>query len=136
MMICCSSNPISYIVFVAFIFLIVVVLMNLLNGLAVSDTGLIRYSFFISFLRQYKNCGYFLDIQSLINLFYNWVKIMFSLQCLISGVSSWENFFLFRFYTACNKCLHNTKMSRTICLQGRTWGANRRTPPLWHICAH
>ena len=38
-----SSNPVSYIVFIAFIFLIVVVLMNLLNGLAVSDTGLIRY---------------------------------------------------------------------------------------------
>jgi len=37
-----SSNPISYILFVAFIFLVVVVLMNLLNGLAVSDTGLIR----------------------------------------------------------------------------------------------
>jgi hypothetical protein len=33
---------VSYLVFIAFIFLIVVVLMNLLNGLAVSDTGLIR----------------------------------------------------------------------------------------------
>jgi hypothetical protein len=38
----CSGNPVSYLVFIAFIFLIVVVLMNLLNGLAVSDTGLIR----------------------------------------------------------------------------------------------
>ena len=38
----CSGNPVRYLVFIAFIFLIVVVLMNLLNGLAVSDTGLIR----------------------------------------------------------------------------------------------
>ena len=37
-----SDNAISKILFVAFIFLIVVVLMNLLNGLAVSDIGLIR----------------------------------------------------------------------------------------------
>eukprot|EP00096_Caligus_rogercresseyi_P004529 TRINITY_DN18838_c0_g1_i1.p1 TRINITY_DN18838_c0_g1~~TRINITY_DN18838_c0_g1_i1.p1 ORF type:complete len:1006 (+),score=258.20 TRINITY_DN18838_c0_g1_i1:102-3119(+) len=37
-----TDNALSYIVFVSFIFLIVVVLMNLLNGLAVSDTGLIR----------------------------------------------------------------------------------------------
>ena len=37
-----TENVISYLVFLAFIFLIVVVLMNLLNGLAVSDTGLIR----------------------------------------------------------------------------------------------
>merc|ERR1712203_136491 len=34
--------PIAYIFFLIFVFLIVVVLMNLLNGLAVSDTGLIR----------------------------------------------------------------------------------------------
>jgi len=34
--------PIAYIFFLSFVFLIVVVLMNLLNGLAVSDTGLIR----------------------------------------------------------------------------------------------
>lgn len=37
-----TGNVISYLVFLSFIFLIVVVLMNLLNGLAVSDTGLIR----------------------------------------------------------------------------------------------
>ena len=37
-----TSNALSNIIFLAFIFLIVVVLMNLLNGLAVSDTGLIR----------------------------------------------------------------------------------------------
>lgn len=37
-----TTNPISSILFVAFIFLIVVVLMNLLNGLAVSDIGFIR----------------------------------------------------------------------------------------------
>ena len=36
-----TENAISKILFVAFIFLIVVVLMNLLNGLAVSDTGII-----------------------------------------------------------------------------------------------
>ena len=36
------NSPFSYIFFLLFIFLIVVVLMNLLNGLAVSDTGLIR----------------------------------------------------------------------------------------------
>merc|ERR1719481_2488301 len=34
--------PVAYIFFLSFVFLIVVVLMNLLNGLAVSDTGLIR----------------------------------------------------------------------------------------------
>ena len=37
-----TSNALSNVTFLAFIFLIVVVLMNLLNGLAVSDTGLIR----------------------------------------------------------------------------------------------
>ncbi|TRY66637.1 hypothetical protein TCAL_16461, partial [Tigriopus californicus] len=37
-----TGNVLSYLIFLAFIFLIVVVLMNLLNGLAVSDTGLIR----------------------------------------------------------------------------------------------
>ena len=36
------NSPFSYVFFLLFIFLIVVVLMNLLNGLAVSDTGLIR----------------------------------------------------------------------------------------------
>merc|ERR1719477_507039 len=34
--------PLAYLFFLSFVFLIVVVLMNLLNGLAVSDTGLIR----------------------------------------------------------------------------------------------
>merc|ERR1711970_1377850 len=34
--------PIAYIFFLSFVFLIVVVLMNLLNGLAVSDTGIIQ----------------------------------------------------------------------------------------------
>jgi len=34
--------PLSYVFFLAFVFLIVVVLMNLLNGLAVSDTGMIQ----------------------------------------------------------------------------------------------
>ena len=37
-----STNPISSLLFITFIFLIVVVLMNLLNGLAVSDIGHIR----------------------------------------------------------------------------------------------
>ena len=36
------GSPFSYVFFLLFLFLIVVVLMNLLNGLAVSDTGLIR----------------------------------------------------------------------------------------------
>merc|ERR1719237_628389 len=36
------NSPFSYVFFLTFVFLIVVVLMNLLNGLAVSDTGLIR----------------------------------------------------------------------------------------------
>ena len=35
-------SPLGYIFFLGFVFLIVVVLMNLLNGLAVSDTGVIR----------------------------------------------------------------------------------------------
>ena len=34
--------PLAYLFFLAFVFLIVVVLMNLLNGLAVSDTGIIQ----------------------------------------------------------------------------------------------
>jgi hypothetical protein len=34
----------SYLFLLAFVFLIIVVLMNLLNGLAVSDTGIIRLS--------------------------------------------------------------------------------------------
>merc|ERR1711915_154682 len=34
--------PLAYVFFLSFVFLIVVVLMNLLNGLAVSDTGIIR----------------------------------------------------------------------------------------------
>jgi len=37
-----TLEPLSYIFFLSFVFLIVVVLMNLLNGLAVSDTGLIQ----------------------------------------------------------------------------------------------
>ena len=37
-----SLSPLSYVFFLSFVFLIVVVLMNLLNGLAVSDTGVIR----------------------------------------------------------------------------------------------
>ena len=37
-----SGNPISTVLFIAFIFFIVVVLMNLLNGLAVSDITIIR----------------------------------------------------------------------------------------------
>ncbi len=36
------GKPYSYLVFIAFIFLIVVVLMNLLNSITVSDTRLIR----------------------------------------------------------------------------------------------
>ncbi len=37
-----SLTPLAYIFFLSFVFLIVVVLMNLLNGLAVSDTGIIQ----------------------------------------------------------------------------------------------
>ena len=37
-----ASPVIAYLFLLAFVFLIVVVLMNLLNGLAVSDTGMIR----------------------------------------------------------------------------------------------
>ncbi len=35
-------SPVSYLFFLSFVFLIVVVLMNLLNGLAVSDTSIIQ----------------------------------------------------------------------------------------------
>ena len=37
-----TPHPLSNLLFLSFLFLVVVVLMNLLNGLAVSDTGLIR----------------------------------------------------------------------------------------------
>jgi len=37
-----SLYPVNYLFFISFVFLIVVVLMNLLNGLAVSDTGVIQ----------------------------------------------------------------------------------------------
>ncbi|XP_059093898.1 transient receptor potential channel pyrexia-like [Tigriopus californicus] len=37
-----NLSPLSYLFFLSFVFLIVVVLMNLLNGLAVSDTGVIQ----------------------------------------------------------------------------------------------
>ena len=37
-----SLGPFAYLFFLSFVFLIVVVLMNLLNGLAVSDTGIIQ----------------------------------------------------------------------------------------------
>ncbi len=37
-----TSHPLNNLIFLAFIFLVVVILMNLLNGLAVSDTGLIK----------------------------------------------------------------------------------------------
>ena len=36
------ETPVGYLFLLAFVFLIVVVMMNLLNGLAVSDTGVIR----------------------------------------------------------------------------------------------
>jgi hypothetical protein len=49
-----SGKPYSYLIFIAFIFLKVVVLMNLLNGLAVSDTGSVgkpySYLVFIAFI--------------------------------------------------------------------------------------
>ena len=41
-----SMSPLAYSFLLAFVFLIVVVLMNLLNGLAVSDTGKIREQVF------------------------------------------------------------------------------------------
>ena len=37
-----KSNWLSFLYLIAFVFLIIMILMNLLNGLAVSDTGLIR----------------------------------------------------------------------------------------------
>jgi len=37
-----NLSPVSYLFFLSFVFLIVVVLMNLLNGLAVSDTSSIQ----------------------------------------------------------------------------------------------
>ena len=37
-----NLSPLAYLFFLSFVFLIVVVLMNLLNGLAVSDTGIIQ----------------------------------------------------------------------------------------------
>ncbi len=43
------ETPAGYLFFLAFIFLIVVVMMNLLNGLAVSDTGIIREEAEINF---------------------------------------------------------------------------------------
>merc|ERR1712158_92832 len=49
----------SYTFFLAFVFLIVVVLMNLLNGLAVSDTGVIQdRSEVVAFLSQVETISY------------------------------------------------------------------------------
>jgi len=51
--------PLSYLFFLAFVFLIVVVLMNLLNGLAVSDTGAIQeQSEIVSYLSRVETISY------------------------------------------------------------------------------
>merc|ERR1712203_548544 len=51
--------PLAYTFFLAFVFLIVVVLMNLLNGLAVSDTGVIQdRSEVVAFLSQVETISY------------------------------------------------------------------------------
>lgn len=45
------ESPVGYLFFLTFIFLIVVVMMNLLNGLAVSDTGIIKAEAEINFYK-------------------------------------------------------------------------------------
>merc|ERR1719244_2418153 len=51
--------PLSYIFFLAFVFLIVVVLMNLLNGLAVSHTGKIQeQAEIVSYLSRVETTSY------------------------------------------------------------------------------
>jgi len=52
--------PVSYLFFLSFVFLIVVVLMNLLNGLAVSDTGAIQeHSEIVSYLSRVGTISYY-----------------------------------------------------------------------------
>ena len=54
-----SLTPLAYIFFLSFVFLIVVVLMNLLNGLAVSDTGLIQEKAeIVSYMTQVETISY------------------------------------------------------------------------------
>eukprot|EP00095_Tigriopus_kingsejongensis_P003021 maker-scaffold170_size291898-snap-gene-1.41 protein:Tk03021 transcript:maker-scaffold170_size291898-snap-gene-1.41-mRNA-1 annotation:"transient receptor potential cation channel protein painless" len=54
-----SLAPLSYLFFLSFVFLIVVVLMNLLNGLAVSDTGVIQEKAeIVSYISQVATISY------------------------------------------------------------------------------
>jgi len=83
-----TNNRISYLIFLAFLFLIVVVLMNLLNGLAVSDIGLIREEAeVVSLKSQVDMISYWESI--LLNDPYNfltsWPKMLSSLPSMSAG---------------------------------------------------
>ena len=54
-----KMSPVGYLFLLAFVFLILVVLMNLLNGLAVSDTGIIRdKAEIVSFISRVETISY------------------------------------------------------------------------------
>jgi hypothetical protein len=75
--------PLSYIFFLVFVFIVVVVLMNLLNGLAVSDTGAIQeQSEIVSYLSQVETISYAESILlgDPFNFLSQWPRIEWMLQ--------------------------------------------------------
>lgn len=73
----------SYIFFLSFVFLIVVVLMNLLNGLAVSDTGVIQEEAeIVSYISQVETISYTESVLlgDPFNFLSNWPKLKFLLD--------------------------------------------------------
>eukprot|EP00096_Caligus_rogercresseyi_P013882 TRINITY_DN6471_c0_g1_i1.p1 TRINITY_DN6471_c0_g1~~TRINITY_DN6471_c0_g1_i1.p1 ORF type:complete len:967 (-),score=257.24 TRINITY_DN6471_c0_g1_i1:290-3190(-) len=82
------SSPVGYLFLLAFVFLIVVVMMNLLNGLAVSDTGVIREE---------------AEIHSIVSQ----VDIISYLEAMLLGdpfnfLSNWPTFVWLRNFPDCN----------------------------------
>ncbi|XP_040572120.1 transient receptor potential cation channel subfamily A member 1 homolog [Lepeophtheirus salmonis] len=82
------STPVGYLFLISFVFLIVVVMMNLLNGLAVSDTGVIREE---------------AEIHSIVSQ----VDVISYLEAMLLGdpfnfLSNWPTFVWLRNFPDCN----------------------------------
>lgn len=82
------ETPVGYLFFLAFIFLIVVVMMNLLNGLAVSDTGVIR-------------------AEAEINYYVSQVEVISYIESMLLGdpfnfLSNWPTFVWLRRFPSCS----------------------------------